>query len=211
MGSKLTIVAVTYSGHTLSQIRNFISSLYCQTNQFDWKCDIYYDVTEECIDIKPHYNLDDFGIDYGYSTLSGKSYDKRINLIKVNPPKGSYGNYNRLDGLNKCESEWVTFNNIDNQIFPVFVQTALDHCNDCDILAWPVVHNYANGRFYEVLQPKPNVGDIDYCSFMIKTELAKSIGFNAIDWSGQDGLLVQQAVASGARFKTINAVLACHN
>lgn len=188
---KLTIVGVTCNNHSIHQIRQFIEGLKCQTNRDDWECLIYYDVIE-----RPH--------PYFHST-------DKVKFIYVDPAKGSYGNFNRLTGLETCDTEWITFTNIDNQMMPVLVQTALDHCNDCDILAWKVVHNYANGRYYEVLDPKPNVGDIDYCSYMIKTEVARKVGFNAIGWSGQDGLLIQQAVEQGARFKTINAVLAVHN
>ena len=99
---------------------------------------------------------------------------------------------------------------MDNTLFPSLVKTLKENKDNCDILAWPIVHNYALGRYYEVLYPQPLVGHVDYCSYMIKTDLMRQIGYNAIQWSGQDGLIAEEAAKRGI-WKTINAVLATHN
>lgn len=194
----LTIIAVTCSDHSIHQIRQFVAGLYCQTD-LNWKCKIYYDVNR--------------GGDFRWADLSElgiNRFDPRIELIVVDPALGNFGNPNRWKGVLACDTEWLHHENIDNQICPKLVETLREHREDCDILAWPVLHNYAHGKFYEVLDPLPRIGDIDYCSFMIKTDLMKQIGFPAIDFSGCDGMIMAEAVKLG-RWKEIRACLSVHN
>jgi hypothetical protein len=202
----LTIIAVTCSDHSIHQIRQFIAGLYCQTDP-NWKCKIFYDVNQEN-DPKIHYTLDEFGVDYDYS-MGHKDYDRRIEFVFVNPALGQYGNPNRWRGVLETDTEWLTHTNVDNQMIPRFVETLREHKEDCEVLAFPILHSYANGKFYEVLDPIPRVGDIDYCSFMIKTDLMKQIGFPAPEWSGCDGLIAEKAAELG-RWKTIRACLSVH-
>lgn len=204
----LTIIAVSYSGHSIHQLRNFISGLYCQTDP-NWKCKIYYDVTDEYGDL--YNSLEPLGVDSYYDGSQYRTDDSRIEFISVYPAKGDYGNHNRLEGLNSCDTEWITHTNIDNQYFPVFVDTVRKHLsNEIDCLLYPIVHNYARG-FYEVLDPTPCVDGADYMSFVMRTSLAKEIGFNNPTWSGQDGQILQEATAKGCRYGKINAILGVHN
>lgn len=207
----LTIIAVTCSDHSIHQIRQFVAGLYCQTDP-NWKCKIYYDVNQEN-DPKIHFNLSEFGVDYEYHEACGGAYtkyDPRIEFIFINPAEGLYGNPNRWKGVLACDTEWLHHENIDNQICPKLVETLREHKEDCDCLCWKTNHSYASGKFYEALYPLPRVGDIDYCSFMIKTKLMRIIGFKAMDYSGQDGLIAEEAARLG-KWKTIGAILTTHN
>lgn len=195
MSKFLTIVGVSYWGHTQDQLDRFVYDLKCQTNQEDWTSLIYHD------GYRYGTNYDDFFM------------DGKVKYIEVDPPKGAYGNYNKLAALDEIDSEYVYFCNIDNQYFPILVQTAkeeIDKDPSIDILAWPIVARIARG-FYEPLYPEPAVNSIDYCSFIIRTSVARKVGFSLPTWSGQDGLLISEAVRAGAKFETIRAFLATHN
>lgn len=197
----IKIIATTYSGHTLEQLRCFVSSLQCQSLHRGWNCSLVcdgtYDSNLSFEDIYDELNLDD-----------------RFSWIEVEK-KGSYGHYSRRLGVIFSEHEWFHTTNADNIYFPNFIQDFTDLAKDnpeCDLLMFPIVHNYAHGNHYGLLDPLPQLDHVDFMNFIIKTELMREIGFDRwLTFTGADGMICSEALKLGAKWAKGRSIIGVHN
>jgi hypothetical protein len=84
-----------------------------------------------------------------------------------------------------------------------------------DVIYFDMVHNYAfdhdpNPISYQTLITQPIMGRIDIGSFVFKTELGKSVGFNRRDQLA-DGAFFEDMKATGPSIVKIPKVLFVHN
>jgi len=200
---KLSIIAVTY-GHTQAQIDSFINSFLSQINE-DWEMLICHDGPNEELKNK-----------------IANYKDGRIKWIEFPIRRGFWGHPMRKDALNLVTSPWIHWTNMDNTYCPRFVDIMLSEAenNLVDIQGCWIAHNYGcqspeSGEPmvpYSILRTKFHLNRIDWCGFIMKTDLAKKVGLNHIEFSGQDGMLVQEAVQwENAKTNTYPGILVIHN
>ena len=207
---KLTIVAVTYN-HPRPILERFITSLESQTApKEEWECNIYHD--GECsTSYWPRRN-------HGYQTtddvLGYRQQWDNFSFIETQKRLGNYGHPNRLRGLNECNTEYIHFTNADNIYNPIFVEDSLSYLDkhpECDVLLMNIIHSYGRGRRYCLFQPAPVLDNVDFMSFIIRTDLMKKIGFKRIDFTGQDGIILEEAALKGANIQWLgDTVIGTH-
>ncbi|MBY0546029.1 MAG: hypothetical protein K2W95_01940 [Candidatus Obscuribacterales bacterium] len=203
---KLTFVVSTYAAHSNAHLSAFVGTLQCQTRK-DFCCLIVHDGPAR-IDLRKHFE---------YLTAG----DERFEFIEMEEkrPEGEFGSYwRRWILFNKVETRYCTFSNLDNLYTCAFVAEMLEKAlaEDLDICMTNVLHNYAGGitrsESWQVLESEPKLNSCDYVSYIIRTSLARKTGFNHIGYSGQDGMLCEEACQwHAARVgKTGDKVLSVH-
>lgn len=206
MSYKLTFIVSTYADHSTAQANSFIGTLQCQSRG-DFRCLVVHDGPAR----------DDFREHVEY-LING---DERFEFLEMaeKRPAYEYGSYWRNWALfNKVETRYCTFSNLDNLYTRAFVEEMLGQAlqEDLDICMTNVLHNYAGGlsrtQNWQVLESAPQLNSCDYVSYIIKTSLARKTGFNHIGYSGQDGMLCQEACQwySARVGKTGDKVLSVH-
>jgi hypothetical protein len=164
-GDKVTFICTIYN--TYPQI---ISSLILQTHQ-NWELILIHDGPSEKV----------------------KSYipdDKRITYIETKERKGNYGHHLRQWALKEVElGDYTVVTNADNYYTPVFIEYMLKgfkkshtavatYCTE-------TIHSY---KAWQVLPAKMEKGFLDCGAVMIKSNIAKEVGWRDItdhsaDWA----------------------------
>jgi hypothetical protein len=200
---KLTIIAVTY-GHSLAQLRVFCGSLQTQTDP-NWQCYI-------CHDGPPDENFIQAKEDF--------KNDPRLVFINSEVRNGYWGHPNRKWVVeNFPMQEYIHHTNVDNYYCPPFVHMMLDAAKreKSDLVICPIVHSYAGGNsrteFYRVLDCEPRLNWIDFCGYIIKTDIMKELGFRHVTFTGQDGMIPHEGIAWGVikKVSKVPHVLSVHN
>jgi len=196
----LTIIAVTWPGHDLPTLRRFVSSLQCQNKSDEWNCQIY------CDGVYPDpYITDKLDI----------QNDSRFTWIETEH-KGYWGHPNRIIGMNNCQTEYLHWTNADNVYMPIFIEDVLNSLkeNPTELLLMPIIHNYAWEQRFQVLNPTPVTCNVDFMSFVIKTELAikvlTQLSSEILVYTGLDGKICEKAVELGSNYYCIKPIIGAH-
>lgn len=88
-----------------------------------------------------------------------------------------WGHYNRELGLAEVDTEWVWFQNCDNQVVPKAVEVLQGAMLDpkVDVVWFGLVHNYMG---YEAFKRDFANCACDMAQFIVRTEIARKVGFN---------------------------------
>jgi len=186
----ITFVATAYKEHYDPYM--FISSLLLQTNK-NWKCIVYCDGYNEHIkNIVTNFN------------------DERIVYINSETNTGTWGHFNRLDSLNRLiDTEFFIQTSIQDYYLPNTVDLILNDSNNFDFIHFNCLHNHIN---YELLNTTPNIGQIDWGCYAVRTSVGKIVGINRPDYSGCDGFFAEELMRfPNIRVKKINKILTIHN
>lgn len=203
--ASLTVICTTY-GHSKPQLEVTINSLLCQTSP-NWKLWIVHDGPNEEV--------------RGWV----EAYvDPRIKYWESETRTGFWGHYNRRWLLDFVDTDYVTFSNADNYHSPVYVEwmTQIAEQRNLDILLTPIVHNYPNVNGpgdppYSVLDARFGLNGVDFMSFIIKTSVLQEVGFNHPEFTGADGMIIEDCKKKFAeqnrelRWDKLRSVLGVHN
>lgn len=206
MDTFLSIIAVTYNhGPALSV---FLNSLICQTSR-DWELILLHDGPADD-DTVSRYTQ--FESDWTKRPSRGLSF--------VQTPKrtNKFGHDLRGQGLKLARGQFIHFENADNYCVPELVEIAAEVQKeaDYDFVCWNQVHNYAGTCFgkgkYSVLDTQIKLNHIDMAAFIVRAEMAMSVGFPftnfAADWEFIKKVFV---TFPDIKYAKTNAVLNVHN
>lgn len=184
----VTFVATAYK-ETIDSYQ-FISSLLLQ-NDSRWKCIIYSDEYNEYIEKSVNF-----------------FNDQRIKLIFNEQPTKFWGHYNRQKTLELIDTEFVIQTSIQDYYLPITVSELLKY-QDKDLVMFNCIHNHFH---YNVLNSSPQIGRIDWGSFMIRTDFAKKIGINKPESNVCDGIFIENCLRiPNLKIEKINKILTVHN
>jgi hypothetical protein len=190
-GDKVTFICTIYN--TYPQI---ISSLILQTHK-NWNLIIVHD---------------------GPNTTNLKEIipsDKRIEYIETDKRMGNYGHHLRQWALNEFElGDYVTVTNADNYYTPVFIEYMLKgfkkshtavatYCTE-------TIHSY---KAWQVLPAKLEKGFLDCGAVVIKSNIAKEVGWRDIEDHSADWTYFQDIASkySWRNFIPVKGCLFVHN
>lgn len=203
--SRLSLIVTTYN-HKKAQVDLIINSLLCQSSN-DWTLYMVHDgPNPECREW-----VEDF-------------QDHRVKYRESATRTGFWGHYNRRWLLDEVNTKWVTWGNADNYYCPPYVEWLTDFGDrdNLDVVLTNVAHNYANvnGRNdpqYSVLEAGFGINRVDFISFIIRTELVRKVGINHPEFTGCDGMIIEDLKAWSVannytpRWQVAPHVLAVHN
>jgi hypothetical protein len=189
-GDKVTFVCTIYN--TYPQI---ISALILQTHK-NWELILIHDGPSEKV----------------------KSYipdDNRITYIETKERKGNYGHHLRQWALNEFDlGDYVVVSNADNYYVPTFIEYMLKgfkkshtavatYCTE-------TVHSY---KAWQVLPAKMEKGFLDCGAVMIKSNIAKEVGWRDITDHSADWTYFQDIASkySWRNFISVRGALFVHN
>ncbi len=118
--------------------------------------------------------------------------DLRVNFYETPYRMQQFGHPMRkayLDSIDGDVQDFILMTNDDNYYVPVFVELMLKVCNDrtgfvyCD-----AVHSHFQ---YDILRTEIKVDRIDVGSFMVRSDVARKIGFNHFEFNG-DGMYAEE-------------------
>jgi len=193
----IDIIAVTY-GHD-EILKCFINSIKSQTNK-NWRLFIIHD--GENTSLK--------------NDLSNNGYlvDGKVIFLEYPIHSGSYGHKLRKWGLDKfATNNYVLITNCDNYYTPNMVDEVLKI--DADFIYFDMVHshptpNNENKIDYGFLKSKTKRGFLDMGSVVVKTDLAKKVGFNDYDYSA-DWKYFDKILKLSPKIHKVDKVLFVHN
>lgn len=202
IAKEITIVCVAYKRHR--NIHVLINSILCQTLE-NWKLLIIHDGPDpEMHDILDKYSEDHDEIEYIFT-------DTRYN---------DYGHTLRDMGIQKADTEFLLLTNDDNYYAPVFLQYMfkLIRTNNLDFVLCNMIHSHKNPGVYTqppytLFESFPEIKYIDMGNFIVKTEMAKAVGFRDKSFGG-DGTFVEdikQRYHGRIRMGKLDNVLFMHN
>lgn len=191
------IISVTY-GHN-ENLKCFINSIKSQTNK-NWRLFIIHDGNNQNL----KNNLE----------KEGYLIKNKIDFIEYPERKNDYGHSLRKWGLqNLVTSEYVLITNGDNYYVPTMLEEVSKRNED--FIYFNCIHSHKtnnnnNKTDYGLLEAKLQRGWIDMGSAVIKSSIAKKIGFNstsfAADWEYFNSILTLSPT-----IHKINKVLFVHN
>jgi hypothetical protein len=135
--------------------------------------------------------------------------DDRIRYHESETVNGYWGHPNREWGLAFVDTPYMMWTNHDNYYVPTFLQEMLDklESDDSDFVYCDMVHSHQK---YNILRTWPAVGGVDMGAFIVKSKIAKKIGFPYRDFCA-DGRFVEDVVSSGAKISKVEKFLFVHN
>ena len=189
----LEIVVVAYKRPI--EIQVLIHSLAAQTSQ-DFTVTIYHDG----FDAEMQKIFDDLKAKYP-NMISFEFTDERYN---------DYGHSLREIGINKASSDYILITNDDNYYCPTFVSEMLGKLSSNDLVYCDMIHSHTN--YKRIFRTYTRLGSIDVGSMIVRTELAKRIGWTDKSYSG-DGTYCEGIISSipNIRISKIRKVLFVHN
>lgn len=192
----LDIVAVTYGQN--ESLKCFINSIKSQTNP-NWRLFIIHDGINNSLRA-------DLG-ENGYLT------DKVI-FVEYPERTGNYGHFLRGWAINNLiDNEFVLLTNGDNYYTPNMVNEVLN--NDEDFIYFDCVHSHTtsinhNNSSYGYMNCQLAANKIDMGCVIVKTKIAKSVGFNSNGFSA-DWDYFNSILALDPTVYKINKILFVHN
>ena len=201
-GKRLTVICVAHRRYR--NINVLVHSFLTQTIQ-NFKLIILHDGYDE----EMHQVLDEFKCRYP------DVIEYRFSEIRHN----DWGHSLRDMGIQIAQQEYLLITNDDNYYCPIFLESmfrALE-VNNADIVMCDMIHSHSNpgGRPqlpYSLFQTAPKRLSVDIGCFIVKTELAKKVGFRD---RGHDGDATYLEDLIGAkkdiRIAKVNQVLFVHN
>jgi glycosyltransferase involved in cell wall biosynthesis len=181
--------------YDLQHLPQIISSLILQTHQ-NWELILIHDGPSEKV----------------------KTYipdDNRITYIETKERKGNYGHHLRQWALKEFElNDYVVVSNADNYYVPTFIEYMLKgfkkshtavatYCTE-------TIHSY---KAWQVLPAKMEKGFLDCGAVMIKSNIAKEIGWRDITDHSADWIYFQDIASkySWRNFIPVRGCLFVHN
>jgi Glycosyl transferase family 2 len=185
----ITFIATAYKETVESHL--FISSLLLQKDD-RWKCIIYCDEKN----------------DYIENVLKQFSTDK-FSIIYNETPTGFWGHYNRIKALELVETDYVLQTSIQDYYLPNTVSELHNLMNNYDFIFFNSLHNHFK---YNVLDSQPRRTQIDWGSFIVRTEIAKQINIENPKSDVCDGIFVEECMKyPNIRSAKIKKILTVHN
>jgi hypothetical protein len=186
----VTFIATAYKETV--DIHSFVA---CLVNQKDrrWKAVIYCDAPNRYI--KNFLNNFD---------------DSRFSYMENQIAKGSWGHYNRATALQLIsDSEFIVQTSVQDYYIPTTVGEILANSSTADLIYYNCLHNHYN---YNVLDSKLSRCSIDWGSFAVRAQIAKSVGIRETTSAMCDGLFAESLLAfPNIRVKKLNKILTVHN
>lgn len=206
----LTVIAVTFN-HSPWILEAFLASYARQTSD-EWDMILLHDgsitdldSTTRCSAIKTRRVVERY-IKEGFP----------IEYIETEKRYNDWGHSLRAIGLEKATGLYTQFQNSDNWVTPVLVEYMVGGAQngDMDISYCDILHSYPlNGKEgYNILDSRLCLNSIDMSNFIIKTELAKKVGFNHRSFAA-DGLFIEDVkrFKPSLKSKKIPRCLVVHN
>jgi len=193
----IDIISVTYNQN--ENLKCFINSIKCQTND-KWRLFIIHD--------GPNSQLKDELESYGYLVPN------KVLFIEHPIRKNDYGHSLRKWGVdNLASSEYLLITNGDNYYTPNMVDEVLKIKKD--FIYFNCVHSHKtpnnnNKQDYGYLDAKLHRGWIDMGSVVLKTYLAKNVGFNSVDFAA-DWFYFESILKLKPSIHKIDKTLFVHN
>lgn len=168
---KLDIIIVAYNRP--NELKTIINCFKSQTNQ-NFKVTIIHDGPNDQL----------------YKELLNENYlTDQYKFITTENRANEFGHNLRDLGLKKyVDLEWVLLTNDDNYYCPVFVDKVLKEINYYDVICFNMIHSHQN---YSPFKSEFKYCGIDIGSFIVKSEIAKKVGFNHRDFCA-DGRFVEE-------------------
>ena len=197
----LSIVTVAYKRP--EQIQILLRSFVVQTSS-DWTMHIIHDGPDEEIET----------ILAAFTARWPQHFSYEFTEQRYN----DYGHSLRELGIQKATGEYLLITNDDNYYVPIFVEKVLGVLahSGFDGAIVDMLHNeidagYHKGPPYNFFDTKPEYGWADIGSVVIRTEVAKQIGWRDKSHSG-DGIYINDAGnVPGFRWAKIPQILFVHN
>jgi len=202
----ITIVCVAYKRYT--QIPVLIHSFLCQSLQ-NWKLHIIHDGYDQKMDelLQPYQEK--------YPQIHYEFTPSRHN---------DYGHTLREIGIQKADTEFILITNDDNYYVPEFLKLMFREISarQLDMVLCDMVHSHLSGGDgskvynadqYGCLSTFPKKFMIDIGCFIVRTELAKRVGFKDKSFIG-DGTFVEDLIAGAGdsmKIGKLRKVLFVHN
>jgi hypothetical protein len=199
---RLTIFCVAYRRYEAIPI--LIHSMMCQTFK-DFKLVVIHDGEDD----RMKEILTSFAL----------RYPESFTFIFTRERHNDYGHSLRQIGVELCESEFYMSTNDDNYYVPVFLEEMFKKADSeaLDLILCDMVHshNHPGGRpqgSYNAFATEPRTNAVDIGCFIVKTKLAKAVGFRDKSFGG-DGTFVDDIMGSGRPVKwgKIDKILLVHN
>lgn len=200
------MVCVAYKRY--AQIPVLIHSMLCQSLH-NWKLHIIHDGYDEEMDnlLRPYHE---------------KHPEIRYEFTPTR--HNDYGHTLREIGIHKADTEYLLITNDDNYYVPEFLKLMFREIDthQLDMVLCDMVHShlkmgegakrYAADQ-YGFLSTRPKKFGVDIGCFIVRTQLAKQVGFADKSFIG-DGTFVEDLIAAGGesmKIGKINKVLFVHN
>lgn len=192
----LDIISVTYGQDDI--LKCFINSIKSQTNK-NWRLFLIHDGKNEELrmDLERNNYLTD-----------------NITFIEHPERTMNYGHLLRKWGLeNLVTNEYVLITNGDNYYTPNMVDEVLK--NTEDLIYFDCIHSHDNilnhnKSTYGYMNSKLEISNIDMGCVVVKSSIAKSVGFNSISYSA-DWDYFSEILSTSPSIKKIDKVLFVHN
>jgi len=193
----IDIISVTYGQN--ENLKCFINSIKSQTNS-NWRLFVVHD--GQNLDLK--------------TDLEKNNYLVKDKIFFIEHPNRTqnYGHVLRKWALsNLVTSKYVLITNGDNYYTPNMVSEVLKHDND--FIYFNCIHSHKtpnnnNKTDYGFLEAKLSRGWIDIGSAVVKTEIAKKVGFNSTEFHA-DWVYFENILKLKPSVHKINKVLFVHN
>ena len=199
---RLSIIVVTYKQPMALQC--LLASLACQVLQ-NFEVSIYHDGA----DPPTRKVADEFvGLSNRFRYFES---DQRFN---------DWGHTLRDIGINESDSEFLLITNGDNYYVPRFTEFVFEaiDISALDVVLWDLVHSYSSPgrrtlRCYTPFRVFPVRYMVDIAGFLVRTSLAKRVGFKDKSHSGDANYIDQVLRLPGAAIRVgkVEKTLAVHN
>lgn len=199
---RLTIVVVTYKQPV--QLRGLLASLQCQTLQ----------------------NFEVLVIHDGPDAQTRQVVEQvmaesdRFSYLETDTRYNDYGHSLRDLGVSMASREFLLITNGDNYYMPRFTEFVFEAVTtySLDVATWDIVHSYCHPgktsmRSYNPFRVYPVRWMVDIASILVKTELAKIVGFADKSYDG-DASYVEDVLSirdRSIRLGKIEKTLTVHN
>jgi len=188
----ITLIATAYD-ETL-KANTFINSLLLQSDP-NWKCVVFADGGNSYIKKM----LSDIG-------------DSRFSYYESHKVKGCWGNENRRHALNwMVDTDFVMPGaSIQDYYVPNTIEEINKYTNDYDFIYFDCIHH---SKDYDALDTKLKVGEIDWGSFALRTEVAKQTDIADFCNHLTDGMFVERCINKfpNLKYYKIKKYLFVHN
>jgi hypothetical protein len=205
-GKEITIICVAYKRY--KKIHVLIHSLICQSLD-NWKLHIIHD-----------------GYDQKMDELLAPYRDKypQIRYEFTTTRHNDYGHTLRDIGIEQADTEYILITNDDNYYVPEFLKLMFAEISqaDLDMLLCDMVHSHLDSGQKEMRYQADTYGffstfpknfKVDIGCFIVRTVLAKQVGFRDKSFTG-DGIFVEDIIAAAGeelRIGKLNKILFVHN
>jgi glycosyltransferase involved in cell wall biosynthesis len=200
---RLAIYCVAYKRY--DKIPVLVHSLMCQSYR-DFRLVVVHD--GEDVQMR--------GILEGFKA----SYLDRFDFSFTESRRNDFGHSLRAMAIDQCDSEFILLTNDDNYYVPSFLERMFNKIGseDLDLVLCDMVHSHERpgGRLqdnYTAFFTKPQKYDVDIGCFIVKSDLAKVVGFRDKTSAG-DGTFVNDIMKNGGRtvkWGKVNKILFVHN